>query len=295
MQIKDFYNKGKTVVSFEIFPPKMGSGTIENITDKLEGFSQLNPDFISVTYGATGKTTGRTCDIAGKVKNEFNIESLAHVTCLSSTKEVVIDTLDRLKDNGINNILALRGDFPAGEQFSIPNPLHFEYASDLIAFIKQHYGDTFSLGAACYPEGHIESRSLTQDILNLKTKVDTGVDFLVSQLFYDNEQYYRFLDRSAKAGIHVPISAGIMPVINAKQIHNIVTLCGATLPRKFIRILDKYEDNPSALMEAGIMYATDQIIDLVTNDVEGIHIYTMNRPEVASKIIENISHILKRG
>jgi methylenetetrahydrofolate reductase (NADPH) len=295
MQIKDFYKRGKTVVSFEIFPPKMGSGTIESITDKLAGFSKLNPDFISVTYGAGGTTTGITCDIAGKVKNDFKIESLAHVTCLSSTKDVVINTMDRLKENGVSNILALRGDFPTGDQSMIPNPIHFEYASDLISFIKNHYGDTFCIGAACYPEGHIESRSLTQDLLNLKTKVDTGVDFLVSQLFYDNEQYYRFLDSAAKAGIKVPISAGIMPVINAKQIHNIVTLCGATLPRKFIRILDKYEDNPQALMEAGIMYALDQIIDLVTNDVEGIHLYTMNRPEVATKIVNNISHILKRG
>ncbi len=295
MQIKDFYNKGKTVMSFEIFPPKMGSGTIESITDKLAGFSKLSPDFISVTYGAGGTTTGKTCDMAVRVKNDFGIESLAHVTCLSSTKEVVIDTLDRLKENGINNILALRGDFPTLNQSSIPNPLHFEYASDLIAFIKKHYGDTFCIGAACYPESHIESRSLTQDLLNLKTKVDTGVDFLTSQLFYDNEQYYKFLDNAAKIGITVPISAGIMPVINAKQIHNIVTLCGATLPRKFIRILDKYEHDPAALMEAGIMYAIDQIIDLVTNDVEGIHLYTMNRPEVATKIVDNISNILKRG
>ena len=293
MIIKNLYNKRKTVVSFEIFPPKKGTGTLESITNKLEGFSRLKPDFISVTYGAGGSTSGNTCAIAGKVKNEFKIESLAHITCLSSTRDDIVTVLDNLKKNNVKNILALRGDAPL-EGLKGDN-LHFRYASDLVAFIKENYGDDFSIGAACYPEGHIESRSLAQDISNLKTKVDQGVDFLISQLFYDNEQYYAFLDKTAAAGIKVPISAGIMPVVNAKQIHNIVTLCGASLPRKFIRILDKYENNPEALMEAGIMYAIDQIIDLATSDVDGIHIYTMNRPDVATKIMENISHILKRS
>ena len=241
MNIKDLYNKGKTVVSFEIFPPKKGSGTIESITDKLEGFSKLKPDYISVTYGAGGSTSNNTCDIAGKVKNEFKIESLAHITCLSSTKEDIGFVIDNLKKNKVKNILTLRGDFPQGG--IRPETTEFEYASDLISFIKRNYGNDFSIGAACYPEGHIESRTTAQDIANLKFKVDQGVDFLISQLFYDNDQYYSFLEKTEIAGIKVPISAGIMPVVNAKQIHNIVTLCGASLPRKFIRILDKYEDN----------------------------------------------------
>ena len=293
MYIKDFYNKGKTVVSFEIFPPKKGAGTVESITNKLEGFSKLNPDYISVTYGAGGSTSGNTCAIAGKVKNEFSIESLAHITCLSSTKDDIKTILDNLKNNNVKNILALRGDSPESGLTSAD--LDFKYASDLVSFIRKNYGNDFSIGAACYPEGHIESRNVKQDIANLKFKVEQGVDFLISQLFYDNEQYYSFLEKKEIAGIKAPVSAGIMPVVNAKQIHNIVTLCGASLPRKFIRILDKYEDNPDALMEAGIMYAIDQIIDLVTSDIDGIHIYTMNRPDVATKIMENISHILKRS
>lgn len=295
MMIKELYNKGKTVVSLEIFPPKKGQGTLESIIGKLDAFSKLGPDYISVTYGAGGTTTGNTCDIATGVKRDFEIEALAHMTCLTSTREDIAGVLDRLKEGKVKNILALRGDYPEGYGTASSSPLHFRYASDLIGFIKSHYGDDFCIGAACYPEGHIEARSLEADIDNLKRKVDMGADFLISQLFYDNEQFYRFQEKVAKAGITVPISAGIMPVINAKQIYNIVTLCGASLPRKFIRIMDKYDDNPSALMEAGIMYAIDQIIDLVTSDVDGIHLYTMNRPDVPKKICENISHILKRG
>ena len=292
MQIKDKYNQGRTVVSFEVFPPKKGSGTLESITSTLDCFSKMHPDFISVTYGAGGTTTGKTCEIAGSVKNEFGIESLAHLTCLTSTREDIEEVLARLKANNVKNILALRGDYPNG--MKPQGPRHFQHASDLIAYIRKNHGDDFCIGAACYPEGHIESRNLDQDIEYLKLKADMGSDFFISQLFYDNEQYYRFLDKVQKAGINVPISAGIMPVINAKQIHNIVTLCGASLPRKFIRILDKYEDNPNALREAGIMYAIDQIIDLATSDVQGIHLYTMNRPDVASRIMVNLNNILQR-
>lgn len=293
--IKDLYNKGKTVVSLEIFPPKKGQGTLESITGKLEEFSTLGPDFISVTYGAGGSTTGSTCDIATLVRQEYGIESLAHLTCLTATTDEVAATLDRLRDGGVENILALRGDYPAGTGARDYAAGDFRYARDLISFIQSRYGDAFSIGAACYPEGHPQARSLEADIENLKSKVDAGADFLISQLFYDNEQFYRFQEKVAKAGIKAPISAGIMPVVNVRQIHNIVTLCGATLPRKFLRIMDKYEDNPAALTEAGIMYAIDQIIDLVTSDVEGIHLYTMNRPDVSKKICANISNILKRG
>lgn len=295
MKIKDLYNQGKTVISLEVFPPKKGQGTLESITDKLDAFSKLEPDFISVTYGALGSSIGNTCGIAANVKNNYGIESLAHITCLASTEEQIRMVLDRLKANKVQNLLALRGDLPDGYLEDSGEKRPFRHASDLISFIKGEYGDDFCIGAACYPEGHIEARNLETDIEHLKRKVDMGADFLISQLFYDNEQFYRFQEKIAKAGIKVPLSAGIMPVVNAKQIHNIVTLCGATLPRKFIRIMDKYDENPAALTEAGIMYGIDQIIDLVTNDVEGIHLYTMNRPDVPKKICENISHILKRG
>lgn len=293
MKIKTLLENKKTVVSFEVFPPKKETGTLTSMKEQLHNFEGLHPDFMSITYGAGGSTSKNSMAIASIIKNNFNIESVAHLTCLSSTKDDVIHILDTLKENKIENVLALRGDFPKKEFIDqIPNPLQFEYAVDLVAFIKEHYGDTFSIGGACYPEGHLESRSLTQDLLNLKTKVDTGTDYLISQLFFDNDVFYNFLDQSQKLGIGVPVIAGIMPVINAKQIQSIVTLSGASLPKKFIRILDKYKDDPDALKEAGIMYAIDQIIDLVTSGVKGIHIYSMNRPDVTKKIMENIPNIL---
>lgn len=190
MFIKDLYNKEKTVVSFEVFPPKKGLGTIESITDKLEDFSKLKPDYISVTYGAGGSTSKNTCAIASKVKNELNIESLAHITCSSASEDDIDQVLTTLKNENVNNILALRGDFP-NENENSP----FKYASDLISYIRKNYNEDFCIGAASYPEGHIESRTIAQDVTNLKGKVESGVDFLISQLFYDNEQYYSFLEK----------------------------------------------------------------------------------------------------
>ena len=293
MKIKTLLENKKTVVSFEVFPPKKETGTLTSMKEQLHNFAGLHPDFMSITYGAGSSTSKNSMEIASIIKNDFNIESLAHLTCLSSTKDDIVHILDALKTNGIENILALRGDFPTKDFIDqIPNPLQFEYAQDLIAFIRERYGDTFSIGGACYPEGHLESRSLTQDLLNLKTKVDTGADYLISQLFFDNEVFYNFLDQSQKVGINVPILAGIMPVINSKQIQSIITLSGSSMPKKFIRILDKYKDDPAALKETGIMYAIDQIIDLVTSGVKGIHIYSMNRPDVTAKIMANIPNIL---
>lgn len=283
----------KTVLSFELFPPKKGTGTLSDIQVQIPRYKELHPDFISVTYGALGSTSKNSLGVASMIKNDFGMESLAHLTCLSSTKDDIRETLKEFKDHNIQNILALRGDFPQGGDLEgIPNPLQFEYASDLISFIKEECGDEFCIGSACYPEVHPEATSLMQDIINLKNKVDVGADFLISQLFFDNEVFYRFRETAIRAGINVPIIPGIMPIINAKQILKTISMCKASLPPKFKRILDTYEKSPEALKEAGIMYAIDQIIDLITSGVEGVHIYVMNRPDVAEKIIHNIGHIL---
>lgn len=288
MLIKNLFTGKKPVISFEIFPPKK-DGDIETIYDTIDGLKDLNPDFISVTYGAGGSTSKKTIEIASIIKNKYYIESLAHLTSVSLTKDKLKDILTELKKNNINNILALRGDFPQDMLEEDKLNRDFQYASDLVAEIKNN--GEFSIGGACYPEGHLESINLMDDISNLKKKVDSGADFLITQLFFDNEYLYKFKEAALKNSINVPISAGIMPVTSKKQIERIVELSGATLPAKFIRIMDKYEHNPQALKEAGIAYATEQIIDLISWGVDGIHLYTMNRPETARKIIQNIAQI----
>lgn len=288
MKIKDMYHKEKTLISFEIFPPKKDTN-IESIYNTIDVLSSLEPNFISVTYGAGGSTNNKTVEIASIIKNKYNIESLAHLTCITSTKNYIENTLNDLKQNNINNILALRGDFPYNSPKS--TKLEYKYASDLIKHIKST--EDFSIGAACYPEGHIECKDFNEDLLNLKHKVDIGAEFLISQLFFDNEYFYKFIEKAKELKINVPISVGIMPVINKIQALKITSLCRATLPSKFVRILNKYEHNPEALKEAGIAYATEQIIDLLSYGADGIHIYTMNKPEVAKKILSNISCIRK--
>jgi methylenetetrahydrofolate reductase (NADPH) len=275
----------KTVLSFEVFPPKRTSpiGTIYRTLQELNG---LCPDFISVTYGAAGSGSGDTVQIASDIKNRYEIESVAHLPCISLTREDVLETLERLKRNGIENILALRGDI---RPETVPKT-DFRHASDLIAFIREH-GD-FNLIGACYPEGHPESGGVVEDIRNLKIKVDAGADQLISQLFFDNDYFYSFLERARIAGIGVPIQAGIMPVTNRKQIERMVSLCGATLPKKFVRVLEKYGENPAAMQDAGIAYAIDQIVDLIAQGVDGIHLYTMNNSHVAKKISEAVASLL---
>ncbi len=285
MFIRDLFSIKSPVISFEIFPPKK-EYPIEVVYDTIEGLEELNPDFISVTYGAGGSSKDRTIEIASKIKNEYKIEALAHLTCYTSTRAETESILKELKINNVNNILALRGDPPAhGFEYK----KDYEYAKDLIKHINE-FGD-FSIGAACYPEGHIECDSLNKDIENLKQKVYCGVDFLITQLFFDNEKFYNYRDKLIKKGIDVPIMAGIMPVLNKNQIKKMVYLSGASLPKKFIRIIDKYEYQPEALKEAGIIYAAEQIIDLLSWGVEGIHLYTMNKPDVANRIIGGISKV----
>ncbi len=290
MKIKDLYETKKTVISLEIFPPKLDS-PVETVFKTLDELADINPDFISVTYGAGGKAKDRTLEIASKIKNEYNIESLAHLTCISATKNQIREAFEVMRKNNIENILAMRGDIPEDPDFEFPNPLQYEHAADLIGEVKSE-GD-FSIGAACYPEGHVECDNKIKDIKYLKEKVDMGVDFLMTQLFFDNELFFQFMEQIDIAGIDVPVSAGIMPVLNKNQVVRMTKLSGCQMPKKLIRILDRYEDNPAALKEAGEAYAIEQIIDLMAWGVRGIHLYTMNKADTAKRIIGNIENIRK--
>ncbi|KGP74907.1 5,10-methylenetetrahydrofolate reductase [Desulfosporosinus sp. Tol-M] len=278
--------KIKQVLSFEIFPPKR-TASIDTMYSTLDELKDLHPDFISVTYGAGGSANNNaTLEIASAIKNSYGMESVAHLPGINLSQEDVLFLLNGLKRNGIENILALRGDInpdikPCGD---------FKYASELVSFIKEH--GNFNIISACYPEGHPESNSMINDIRNLKHKVDAGTDQLITQLFLDNSYYYAFQERAAIAGIDVPIEAGIMPVVNKKQIERMVTLCGVNLPKKFVRMMERYEDNPIAMRDAGIAYAVDQIVDLFAQGVDGIHLYTMNNPYIAQKIYEAVYRLL---
>ncbi|MBQ3061261.1 MAG: methylenetetrahydrofolate reductase [Lachnospiraceae bacterium] len=286
MKIIDKFQNDKTVFSFEIFPPKRTS-PIETIYETLEQLSDLKPDFISVTYG-TGSREDKytTCEIATIIKEKYNVDPVAHLTCISSTKEDVVEVLGELRKSGIENILALRGDINP----NIPIKEDFKHASDLVEFIKKDYD--FHVSGACYPETHGEATSMVEDIINLKKKVDAGATHLMSQLFFDNNAFYSFLEKARIAGINVPIEAGIMPVINKNQIERMVTMCGASLPNKFVKMMQKYDGHPQALRDAGIAYAIDQIVDLISNGVDGIHLYTMNNPYVARRITESIGSLI---
>lgn len=285
MNIAEKFNQQKTVFSFEVFPPNK-TASVETVYNTLEELKTLNPDFISVTYGAAGKAAENTIEIASKIKNEYQIETLAHLTCVNNSKQEIDGVLQRLKDNNIDNILALRGDTPIGYA---PKE-DFKYASDLCTYIKQFGG--FFVSGACYPEVHAESDDEVQDVLNLKQKINAGTGHLISQLFFDNNAFYRFIQRTQLAGIHTPIQAGIMPVVNKKQIEKMVSMCGASLPVKFTKIMQKYEHNPEALRDAGIAYAIEQIVDLLANGVAGIHLYTMNNAYIARRILDAVGSLL---
>lgn len=287
MKIADKFGKGSVLFSLEVFPPKKDSA-IDTVYNTVEQVAYLHPAYISVTYGAGGSgTMGKTGQIAAKIKSDYNIEPVAHLTCVNNTREQVADILGQFKSSGIENILALRGDINP----DIPRKTDFMYASDLIKFIKEQ-DSSFGIAGACYPEVHSESKNQVEDILNLKKKVDAGADNLVSQLFFDNSVFYKFTECAKIAGINVPIQAGIMPVTNKNQIERMVSMCGASLPRKFAQMIQRYGDNKEALTDAGIAYATDQIVDLISNGAEGIHLYTMNNPYVAESIMNNIKNLL---
>ncbi len=288
MKIIERINENKVHISFEVFPPKTDAG-YESVKRAVDEIAVLKPSFISVTYGAGGGTSKNTVKIASHIKNELGVPSIAHLTCMSSTKEEVRNVIEQMKVSGIENILALRGDRPKDLETPLPNDYH--YASELIRDIKEQ-GD-FCIGAACYPEGHVESPYKKDDILHLKEKVDCGVDFLTTQMFFDNNILYNFLYRIREKGVTVPVLPGIMPVTNKKQIARICSLSGTILPARFYAIVDKFGDNPAAMQQAGIAYATDQIIDLIANGINNIHVYSMNKPEVAVAIMSNLSEILK--
>ncbi len=285
MNIRTLFDK-KTVFSFEIFPPKKTS-PVEVIYNTLDELSDLTPDFISVTFSAGGSSNNsHALEIASRIK-DMGITPMLHLPCINYTKEEITATLEEVKKRGIENLLALRGDINP----DIPPKNDFRYASDLVEFIKQN--GEFDIAGACYPEIHPDADSMIEDIRNLKKKVDAGASHLISQLFFDNESFYAFREKAMLAGVEVPIEAGIMPVVNKKQIERMVTTCGASLPQKFVRIMTKYEHNPEALRDAGIAYAISQIIDLLASGVDGIHLYTMNNPYVARKISEAVSGIIK--
>ena len=289
MKLTELFNQKKPMLSFEVFPPK-NNEAYENVKDSIEKIALLKPSYMSVTYGAGGGTSVFTSQIAANVQKNFGVSSLAHLTCISSDKETVHSQLEILKQNGVENILALRGDIKKDEAFE--KNREFKYASDLIKEIKS-FGD-FCIGGACYPEGHTESETQTEDIGHLKEKVDFGCDFLTTQMFFDNNILYNFLYKIREAGITVPIVAGIMPVTNSKQIKRICELSGTALPRRFTAIVDRFGSDEKSMTQAGIAYATDQIIDLYANGVNAVHVYSMNKPYVAEKILENLSCILGR-
>ena len=284
-----FEEKDRQVISFEIFPPKKGSA-LRDIDETLEILSSLQPDFISITFGAGGSAVNnKTIELAKKIKEKYHIEPVVHLTCLNYTKDEIRGMLEEMRDAGIYNLLALRGDRSPDYE---PKK-EFLYANDLIRFIREQ-SDDFHICAACYPETHPEAESRVSDLHHLKEKVDSGATHLISQLFFENRDYYRFLEDAAIAGIDVPVEAGIMPVTNKAQIERMTTLCGASLPEKYRRVMHKFEDNKEALFDAGMAYAINQIVDLLTNDVDGIHLYTMNNPVVARRICEGIRNLIRR-
>lgn len=285
MKIKEILGKGCPTLSFEVFPPKT-EDKFEGVEQAALAIAKLKPAFMSVTYGAGGGTSRYTVQIASGIQESCGVVSLAHLTCVSSTREKVHQVLGELKEKKIENVLALRGDIPADGKVE----KDYRYASQLIREIKQA-GD-FCIGAACYPEGHVESANKTEDILHLKEKVEAGCDFVTTQMFFDNNILYNYLYRIREKGITVPVVAGIMPVTNRSQIQRICQMSGTYLPARFKAIVDRFGDRPAAMKQAGIAYATEQIIDLIANGVNGIHIYTMNKPDVAARIQDSLSEIL---
>lgn len=289
MKISDILREDKTTISFEVFPPKT-TVNFESVKKAALGVAALHPDYMSVTYGAGGSSRGNTLHIAEEIQKAENVTTIAHMTCVGAGKEDIRTALSEMKEAGIENILALRGDRPKdfdGDPFK-----EYHYASELVATIKE-YGD-FCVGGACYPEGHPDSTNKKEDIKNLKKKVDAGCEFLTTQMFFDNNIFYSFLYKAREAGILVPVIPGIMPITRANQVENAVRLSGCNVPERFRSIVDCFGENPAAMQQAGIAYATDQIIDLIANGIRHIHVYSMNKPEVAKGILDNLSDIVRQ-
>ena len=288
MRISDLLARDGVTFSLEVFPPKTSDKYTQTAAAAKE-IAALKPDFMSVTYGAGGGTGAFTAGIASEIQQEYGVPTLAHLTCVSSSREHVMKMLDTYREKGIENILALRGDRPADG----PVSTDYRYAVELIRDIRAH-GD-FCIGGACYPEGHVECAHKRDDIRHLKEKVDAGLDFLTTQMFFNNDIFYNFLYRVREVGIDIPVIAGIMPITSARQLSRSVAMSGTEVPQRFRAIVDCFGDTPAAMKQAGVVYATEQIIDLIANGVRHIHVYTMNKPEVAASIMANLSEVLGRG
>ena len=290
MKIIDIINAEKPSLSFEVFPPKSYE-KFESVSSTIDEIAKLSPSYMSVTYGAGGGTSQYTLDIAKNIMELHQVPTLAHLTCVSSSKDMVQQKIKEIKEAGIRNIMALRGDIPAGMEDADRSSWDYQYAIDLIRELKAA-DENFCIGGACYPEVHPESLNQKDDIKRLKEKVDAGCDFLTTQMFFDNNLFYNFLYKIREAGITVPVIPGIMPITNANQIERALKLSGSFMPQRFKSIADKFGSDPAAMKQAGISYATDQIIDLYANNIYNVHVYSMNKPEVAQKIQSNLSDIL---
>ncbi|MBQ2295860.1 MAG: methylenetetrahydrofolate reductase [Clostridia bacterium] len=290
MKIIDLLNSQQLSLSFEVFPPKTETA-FESVKEATEEIAKLKPAFMSVTYGAGGGTSKYTLDIAKNIKELYGVPTLAHLTCVSSTKETVREKIEQIKAAGITNVMALRGDIPAELVDADRSGWDYKYAIDLIHELKSANAD-FCIGGACYPEIHPESATQKDDIKRLKEKVEAGCDFLTTQMFFDNNLLYNFLYKIREAGITVPVIPGIMPITNANQVERAIKLSGSFMPQRFKSLVDKFGSSPAAMKQAGIAYATDQIIDLYANNITNVHVYSMNKPDIAAKIQSNLSDIL---
>ncbi len=289
MKITDLLNNDSLTLSFEVFPPKTETG-FDSVKEATEKIAELKPAFMSVTYGAGGGTSKYTLDIAKNIKERYGVPTLAHLTCVSSTKETVHRRIADMKAAHIENVMALRGDIPDSMTETDRSGWDYRYAIDLVRELKNE--GSFCIGGACYPEIHPESRNQKEDVLRLKEKVDAGCDFLTTQMFFDNNLLYNFLYKIREQGITVPVIPGVMPITNANQIERAIRLSGSFMPRRFVSLVDKFGGDPAAMKQAGIVYATDQIIDLFANGIKNVHVYSMNKPDVAEKILSNLSDIL---
>ena len=285
MKISEKLKSSSPVFSFEFFPPKDEAG-FQSLFEAIGRLKSANPAFVSVTYGAGGSTRSKTVDLVGKIKNDIAIESMAHLTCVGHKKDEIVSVLESLQALGIENVLGLRGDPPKGEEKFVKTEGGFGYANELVSFIKAKF--SFCVGAACYPEGHIECPDLKIDMDNLKRKVDAGVDFLITQLFFDNKYYFDFIDKAVQAGINIPIIPGIMPILNIKQSQRFTKMCGATISDSLLAKFDGVQDDPEKVREIGINHAIDQCKDLLRSGAPGIHFYTLNRSKATLAILENL-------
>ena len=287
MKISEILKQNKRTISFEVFPPKTESA-FDSIRFATEEIAGLSPAYMSVTYGAGGGTSKYTLDIAENIEKNYGVPTLAHLTCVSSTRATVLARIADMRAAGIENVMALRGDIPVGMENM---PMDYKYALDLVRELRSA-GD-FCIGGACYPEVHPESRSADDDIAHLREKADAGCNFLTTQMFFDNSLYYRFVERARGAGIELPIIPGVMPITRAAQVDRAINLSGSYMPRRFLSLVERFGDDPVAMTQAGIEYATEQITDLYNNGVKNVHVYSMNKPEVARAILNKVSDILK--